>query len=70
MARCEWNPAKNEAALLGADEECFNEATVSLGNGKWHVCDSCAALPRFAEFKEHRRLHVAHPATPADGRGE
>lgn len=50
---CEWNPRRDCAALVG--DGCQNEATLSVGRGKdnWHLCESCANLPRFAR-KKHR----------------
>jgi hypothetical protein len=34
-------------------------ATVSLGNGEWHLCASCAALPAFERFKVRKLLASA-----------
>jgi hypothetical protein len=34
-------------------------ATVSLGNGDWHLCAACAALPAFERFKVRRLLASA-----------
>lgn len=52
MAECEWNPQLDRPAFVD-DEELHGEATVMVGSdGKWHLCASCAALPRFARFKQ------------------
>jgi len=53
---CEWDPNSNAPAtsLDGGAEYigCGNPATVCLGaNGRWHLCDSCAALPQFSRFR-------------------
>lgn len=48
--QCEWDPDKGKAAFVG--EGCMKPATTVVGRGKnWHLCDSCAALPRFARYK-------------------
>jgi hypothetical protein len=59
MARCEWNPhTKSLAQRRWAGDRyvysgCANEATLSVGaDGKYHLCESCAALP---EFRRYRR---------------
>ncbi len=45
---CEWWPEKDRPATGAGDEGCRNESTVSVGKAtNWHLCDSCAALPRF-----------------------
>lgn len=55
--RCEWNPKASVAAIEPpADGDCPNVATVSLGNGEWHLCASCAGLPRFRRFRRRRPL--------------
>lgn len=46
---CEWNPDEGRAAY---ENEVHSFATVSLGNGKWHLCESCAALPEFKRFRK------------------
>ena len=51
MATCEWNPERNRSAFVG--EQGHAEATVICGaDGAYHLCASCAALPRFARFKK------------------
>lgn len=61
--RCEFNPVANNASYGGAMEgDCENEATVCLGtNPSWHVCDSCAALPRFSRYRRRVPLRRAQP---------
>lgn len=50
MSLCEWNPASDKPSFSGSrDIGCQNAATLSVG-GKataLHLCESCAALPRF-----------------------
>lgn len=55
---CEYNPEK-KAARVTTDPD-HGPATVSIGNGMWHLCDSCAALPEFTRFKP-KRLKRASP---------
>jgi hypothetical protein len=50
---CEWNPTKNEPAT-GFDG-CENEAVIRAGTSvpnNWHLCEACAALPRFKRLKK------------------
>lgn len=56
--RCDWNPKRHDVAYEPAREgDCPNEATVIVGgNGRWHLCDSCAALPEFSRFKARTRI--------------
>lgn len=69
MSRCEYDPEKKAPATAilnsngfgGVDLEwlsgCENEATISLGSdGKWHLCDSCAALPEFKKYRKRTAL--------------
>lgn len=60
MELCEWDPERNQLALEATCRDgrlrlgCPNEATVSVGHNGiwlWHLCKSCAALPRFKRFK-------------------
>lgn len=50
MSDCEWNPATGTAANV--DDPTHGVATVSVGDGKWHLCASCAALPQFNRYKK------------------
>lgn len=50
MSECEWNPATGTAANM--DDPTHGVATVSVGDGKWHLCESCAALPQFKRYKK------------------
>ncbi len=60
---CEWNPDSNCAAWATDAHHRATLATVSVGRGvgNFHVCDSCASLPRFARFK---RRPLPRPAPP------
>lgn len=64
--RCEWNPLTNEASYGGSAEgDCPNESWWSIGSTNkknFHLCDSCAALPKFKRFT-HRTPINANPAT-------
>lgn len=44
---CDWLPSKNRPAL--ADEPAHAAATLAVSGrfDTWHLCDSCALLPRF-----------------------
>jgi hypothetical protein len=71
MERCEWDPERDRPAqTLPPDVElgCRNEATVSVGgDGAWHLCDFCAAMPRFARYKSRRLLDgLAKLPSPVD----
>lgn len=48
---CEWDPQNDCEATVA--NGCQSQATVSLGRGKWHLCDSCAGLPRFRRYRRH-----------------
>jgi hypothetical protein len=55
MELCEWNPQANAPATEVREGNkvlersgCPNEAILSVGlKENWHLCRSCAALPRF-----------------------
>jgi hypothetical protein len=51
---CEWNPAAELPRREG--DARHGDATVSLGDGEWHLCAACAALPRFARFTARRPI--------------
>lgn len=56
--RCEWDPEAHRGRYEG--EGCPNPSTVSVGHqGIWHLCDSCAALPRFKRYKVLHRIGEA-----------
>ncbi len=62
MSTCEWDPERDRLAqVLSPDIElgCKNQATTSIGNGAYHMCDSCAALPRFSRYRKIRSLSAA-----------
>jgi hypothetical protein len=53
---CDWNPKAKQRARSHEDS-CPNEATVCVGaKGQWHLCEECAALPRFNRFRSRREL--------------
>ncbi len=64
MEHCEWDPENDALAVMACPQlhlpaqGCTNEATVSLGTGRKniHLCESCAALPRFKRFR--RRVGI------------
>lgn len=60
MSECEWNPVAGTAANV--DEPGHGQATVCIGDGEWHLCASCATLPKFARYKKSplRRRGAAH----------
>jgi hypothetical protein len=59
---CEWNPKRNAAANAGDPDACPNEVEWSVGsNGEWHLCASCAALPRFKRYKTRKRIGATKP---------
>jgi len=58
--KCEWNPVLDEPAMVRNGEHvgCQNDATISVGyEDNWHLCESCAALPRFR--RKTRRIALA-----------
>ena len=57
--KCEWNPTLSCAASEPERfTDCQNDAVISLGQtGAWHLCESCAALPRFARYRKRSRIN-------------
>jgi hypothetical protein len=52
---CEYNPYEKRGSY--EHEPCFNKATHVVGHdGKWHLCESCAALPEFNKYRVKRRV--------------
>lgn len=51
---CDWNPEANRGALVGEPGHPA-ELAVTQGQGwgreVWHLCERCAALPRFKGLK-------------------
>ncbi len=48
---CDWWPERDGAAVAG-EGGCGSAATVSVGaTENWHLCGSCAVLPRFKRMK-------------------
>jgi len=58
MGDCEWAPIADRASFGGDDAyACPNQAELSVGSdGRWHLCSSCAALPRFSRFRSRKPL--------------
>lgn len=67
---CEWDPVHNKPAegkkkngVWVIFHGCCNPATFVIGaNGKWHLCEWCAALPAFKKFRkviERGRVRVS-----------
>lgn len=58
---CEWNPLAGEPAYETDEHHKTSFATWSIGEGKnnIHLCESCAALPRFKRLR--KRTRVATP---------
>jgi hypothetical protein len=55
MADCEWNPTENRPAF--EDDPSHGEARLAVGvDGKWHLCEACAQLDRFARYRVRRPL--------------
>lgn len=67
---CEWSPADNASACWSKERGhmgCPNVATVSLGvNGVWHLCASCADLPRFARYTKRTDIAKYNNVTASD----
>jgi hypothetical protein len=56
VSDCEWNPSADRPVY--AHEERHGPATVNVRGfeGGIHLCDACAALPRFKRFRARRPL--------------
>ncbi len=67
MTTCEWDPQRDRLAqFLPPDIEmgCRNRATVSIGNGAYHLCAECAALPRFSRYRVRKALPTMAQRVP------
>jgi hypothetical protein len=56
---CEWDPVHDRPAahVVADDPTQHAEAVWSVGvRPSWHLCESCAALPRFKRFRRRSRL--------------
>ncbi len=61
---CEWNPTTSEPAKQGDPPHA--EAVVSVGaDGRWHLCESCAALPKFKRLRVRKPLGRPPAPPPA-----
>lgn len=56
---CEWNPEEDREAHMG--DVWHGDATLGVGTGKRniHLCESCAALPRFSQLRKRVSLRRA-----------
>lgn len=49
MSTCEWNPSEDRPAF--EDDEPHGQSVMMVGaSGQWHLCASCAQLPRFSRY--------------------
>lgn len=55
LPMCEYNPETGKEMLVG---ESTHQVKVEwdLGNGKWQLCSSCAALPQFENFRLRKKI--------------
>ena len=61
MSDCEWNPTEHRPAF--DTDPPHGEAKVAVGSdGKWFLCESCAALTEFKRFTRRRMLWRRSPA--------
>lgn len=51
---CWYDPTIAGEAILGSAHK--EKATWVLGDNEWRLCDSCAALPKFANFRTRQRI--------------
>ena len=60
MSECEWNPTEHRPAF--DTDAPHGESVLCVGvDGKWHLCESCAALPEFSRYRIRRRLRRRVP---------
>jgi hypothetical protein len=63
---CEWDP-DNDRPACGVPRQpethtgCKNVATLSVGSQNWHLCASCAGLPKFSRLRRRVALKEACP---------
>jgi hypothetical protein len=50
---CEWDPEENAPGYVGDAHNAPADVVVG-SNGEWHLCSSCAALPRFKRYRKRR----------------
>lgn len=50
---CEWNPQERRAAY---EDEVHASAEISLGNGAWRLCATCAVLPEFKRYRKRMAI--------------
>jgi DNA-binding IclR family transcriptional regulator len=51
---CEWHPSEQRERREGDARHA--DAQWSLGDGEWHLCSMCAALPVFARYRVRKAL--------------
>lgn len=63
MSFSEWDPGRNRPATeirphgCTVRDGCEHQAVVRLGaKGDWHLCATCAELPRFRRYRVASRL--------------
>jgi hypothetical protein len=62
--RCDWDEKRNAPAT--ARHGCKNPAVLSVGASlanNWHLCERCAALPRFKRFRSRVELRPRFQAS-------
>lgn len=63
---CEWNPDRDRAAQLSGDAfHGWAVWSVETPEITWHLCESCAGLPRFKRFR--RRVWIGPKRESEDG---
>lgn len=59
MILCDWNPKYSVVSGVTSDGACKNPAEISIGRyGIYHLCESCAKLPKFKRFKVRHSLKI------------
>lgn len=57
---CWWWPERDAPATGVDGQGCNNTAVLSIGaRENWHLCESCAALPRFRRMRRNRWIGPA-----------
>lgn len=56
MSTCEWNPTANRPSF--DTDTPHGDATQAVGiDGKWLLCDACAASATFKRYRNRRQLY-------------
>jgi hypothetical protein len=55
---CQWNPEINDLnkGFMSGWEHHVKATWIIGANGKWRLCDGCAALPKFKRFTVRKRI--------------